>query len=31
VHAEAAGHDLVVSTKIIAARQDENIEDLAAH
>ena len=31
VHAEAAGHDLVVSTKIIAARQEENIQDLAAH
>ena len=30
VHAEAAGHDLVVSTKIIAARQDDNIQDLAA-
>ena len=30
VHAEAAGHDLVVSTKIIAARQDDSIQDLAA-
>ena len=30
VHAEAAGHDLVVSTKVIAARQDDSIQDLAA-
>jgi diguanylate cyclase (GGDEF)-like protein len=30
VHAEAAGHDLVVSTKIIAARQNDSIQDLAA-
>lgn len=30
VHAEAAGHDLVVSTKIIAARQDDRIQDLTA-
>ncbi|MEO5838518.1 MAG: diguanylate cyclase [Acidimicrobiales bacterium] len=30
VHAEAAGHDLVVSTKIIAARQDDSIQDLTA-
>ncbi|HUP74887.1 MAG TPA: GGDEF domain-containing protein [Acidimicrobiales bacterium] len=30
VHAEAAGHDLVVSTKIIAARPDDSIQDLAA-
>ncbi|MEO8692137.1 MAG: GGDEF domain-containing protein [Acidimicrobiales bacterium] len=31
VHAEAAGHDLVVSTKIIAARQDDRIQDLTTH
>ena len=31
VHAEAAGHDLVVSTKVLAARQDDSIEDLASH
>ena len=31
VHAEAAGHDLVVSTKVLAARQDESIQDLASH
>lgn len=31
VHAEAAGHDLVVSTKVLAARQEENASDLAAH
>jgi diguanylate cyclase (GGDEF)-like protein len=29
VHAEAAGHDLVVSTKIISARQDDSIQGLA--
>lgn len=31
VHAEAAGHDLVVSTKVLAARQDDSIQDLASH
>ena len=31
VHAEAAGHDLVVSTKIIAEREGEAIEDLTSH
>jgi diguanylate cyclase (GGDEF)-like protein len=31
VHAEAAGHDLVVSTKIIAEREGEGIEDLTSH
>jgi diguanylate cyclase (GGDEF)-like protein len=31
VHAEAAGHDLVVSTKILAARLEQSIPDLAAH
>ena len=30
VHAEDAGHDLVVSTKVLAARQDENIQDVAS-
>jgi diguanylate cyclase (GGDEF)-like protein len=30
VHAEAAGHDLVVSTKVLAARQDDSAADLAS-
>jgi diguanylate cyclase (GGDEF)-like protein len=31
VHAEAAGHDLVVSTKVLAARQEESAQDVASH
>jgi diguanylate cyclase (GGDEF)-like protein len=31
VHAEAAGHDLVVSTKVIAARREDTVQDLASH
>jgi diguanylate cyclase (GGDEF)-like protein len=30
VHAEAAGHDLVVSTKVLAARREDNVQDLAS-